>query len=105
MLADHRQRISHAQAMGNLLAVSNDITDELNDAIAFLIQNYGEAEAWRFKCLYAECQREAYFPEVIKRQVQRVTVQPQIGGMKQSNGSFILVLAILFFIGVLVALG
>lgn len=103
MLADHRQRISHAQAMGNLLAVSNDITDELNDAIAFLIQNYGEAEAWRFKFLYAECQRESDFSQVLTRPEQRVTVQPQIGGTKQSSGSFILVLAILFFIGMLIA--
>ena len=103
MLADHRQRISHAQEIGNFLAVSNDSTDELNEASSFLIQNYGEAEAWRFKFLYAECQREADFSQVLTQQERRVTVQPQIGSRKKLNGSFISVLTILFFIGMLVA--
>lgn len=57
LLAQHRQRLLRAQKDGNFLAVAHDVTDELNDALAYLAERHGMDEVYRFKWLYAEAQR------------------------------------------------
>lgn len=110
MLADHRQRLTRAQREGNFLAVANDICDEMNSAAAFLIENYGEAEAMRMKYLYEACKLEAAtqgqsfeIPGMTGKPT--VATQPQqIAGPKASGKGPLWTVAVFLIVGLFLGL-
>lgn len=106
LLAQHRQRMLRAQQEGNFLAVAHDVTDELNDALAYLAERHGMDEVYRFKWLYAEAQREAEL-QGVSFQIpgmtgpQRVTQQSQLPAPRKSGAGAFAVLMVLFAVGLL----
>lgn len=106
LLAQHRQRMLRAQQEGIFLAVAHDVTDELNDALAYLAERHGMDEVYRFKWLYAEAQREAEL-QGVSFQIpgmtgpQRALHQSQPSAARKGGAGAVAVLVGLVVVGLL----
>lgn len=114
MLEAHVSRHAQACLDGRGNAVKLDIDDELNDAYRFIFSRFGVLAAEQFKRMYVEEELALILdlqadPQAMRRRIlpnqppPRVVMQSQLPPQKRSNGGFLMVLAILFFLGMFTA--
>lgn len=114
MLESHVYRHAQACLDGRGNAVKLDIDDELNDAYAFIYERSGALAAEQFKRMYVEEELAVMLdfqanPQAMRWRIlpnrphHRVVMRSQLPPQKRSNGGFLVVLTVMFFLGMLVA--